>query len=91
MKETSAEEEGNLRLWDEEVAIAVKENHHTYSLYLHTLRDERWKAHRVLKNGAKILTRKCHNELWDAFVSSIETDILTKQNGACKRLKHMNS
>lgn len=80
-----------LRIWNEELAEVINKKKISYKKYLQnpTLANE--EEYKAIRNTAKDLTRKAHQQSWERFVSNIEHDIHGRQTMAYKVLKHLNA
>ena len=81
----------DLRIWNEDIAKAVKDKQAAYLNFLQKKTGEAEELYKTKRNFAKDIIRKAHQNSWDKFISDIEHDVHGRQTMAYKFIRNLNN
>ena len=79
-----------LRVWNEELLIAINEKQKAYIEFLQKNTQQARDLFTYKRNYSKQLTRKVHRDSWGKFISDIEHNVHGRQSFAYKVMRHLN-
>jgi hypothetical protein len=80
-----------LKIWNDEIAAAIKGKKEAYNILLQTKTEEENSIYKLKRNTAKTIVNKTHQESWERFIAMIETDIHGRQTLAYKVMRYSNN